>query len=910
MVTSKFKHCFRLLIIILIMFPLALFAQVDDEFWFVAPDIAASHGDNPIFMRISAMDNETEINLRMPANPSFTPITQTIAPSTTLSINLTPWLNIIENTPADQVLNRGLLLVANNDVTAYYECAHTNNPGIFSLKGKNALGNEFYIVSQNNYRNQVGQESFEIVATEDNTTITITPSDDIIGHKAGESFVITLNRGETYSCRATSTLAERTLNGSYITSDKPIAVTWQDDSIYENGAYDIVGDQTIPTNILGVEYIAISGWANANEHIYVCGTEDNTDIYLNGSTTPAATINSSGLFSYQIPTTDNTVYLEASKPVYVMHLSGFNNEFGASILPQDSCTGSDQIGFNRTNNNTFALLILTRNGNQDSFVLNGSTTMITGADFDVVPGTNNEWVYSKNQYTTSEIPVGPNTISNTIGKFHLGVLHQTGASAEYGFFSDYSSLYLGADANICPGDSMILDGGSNMTSYEWYQLINSLWTLVDTNRYYTILDSGYYACVVSGNYCTLMDTIHIGMYPMATADLGPDTSICEGNTVTLDPGSYVSYLWNTGATTSAITVNSTGEYWVEVINNNGCVARDTVNVFVNPLPVPTITGSDSACSNNSEYLYTTQPGMSAYSWGISSGGTIISGLGTDTISVIWNDFGSHSVSINYINENGCTAENSTVFYVQVMPQAYSDAGSDENICEHYSHDFSNSSVQPSAVSYDSLLWTGGAGTFNDPRLLLPVYTPAPGELGDIPLSLISYGIQPCSNDTSTMILSILDGPEADFNYMPDDSLCVDEAINFSANSSTTIISWDWNFGDGNFTSGQNVTHAYAAAGIYDVSLVVVNDTSCSDTVTYTLEVHELPVADFTILPNDSVCLNTPMNFDAGSSTNILDWDWDLGDGNTTSGQNITHTYATPGNYLVFLYVYNENRISP
>jgi hypothetical protein len=337
------------------MFPLVLFAQVDDEFWFVAPDIASSHGDNPIFMRISAMDDETEINLRMPANPSFTPITQTIAPNTTFSINLTPWINDIENTPANQVLDRGLLLVSDNDVTAYYECAHANNPGIFSLKGKNALGNEFYIVSQNNYRNQVGQESFEIVATEDNTTITITPNDDIIGHNAGESFVITLNRGETFSCRATNTTAGHTLNGSYITSDKPIAVTWQDDSIYDGGSYDIVCDQTIPTNILGVEYIAISGWANSNEHIYVCGTEDNTDIYLNGSTTPAATINSSGLFSYEIPTTDNTVYLEASEPVYVMHLSGFNSEFGASILPQDSCTGSDQIGFNRTKNNTFAL---------------------------------------------------------------------------------------------------------------------------------------------------------------------------------------------------------------------------------------------------------------------------------------------------------------------------------------------------------------------------------------------------------------------------------------------------------------------------------------------------------------------------------------------------------------------------
>ena len=165
---------------------------------------------------------------------------------------------------------------------------------------------------------------------------------------------------------------------------------------------------------------------------------------------------------------------------------------------------------------------------------------------------------------------------------------------------------------------------------------------------------------------------------------------------------------------------------------------------------------------------------------------------------------------------------------------------------------------------------------------------------------------PCGNDTSTMILSVLDGPEADFTFIPDDSLCVGELINFSGTSTTTITAWNWDFGDGNVAAGQNVSHAYATDGFFDVILTVENDTACVDTVIYTLEIHVLPDADFTIMPDDTVCLNTEMTFDAISTTTILTWDWDFGDGNIASGQTVNHTYAAPGDYNVYLYVLNDN----
>ena len=647
-------------------------AQIDNEFWFVAPEIASSHGDSPIYLRISTMEEPAEITVRMPANLSFAPITQTILPNTTYTVNLTPWLNLVENRPADSVLKKGILITSDHDVTAYYECAHTNNPGIFSLKGQNALGTDFFIVSQNRYYNHDGQESFDIVATEDSTTVTITPSDNITGHFAGETFTVLLMKGETYSARATSTLAARTLAGSHITSDKPIAITWQDDSIYSEGSYDIVCDQTIPVNLLGKEYIAIKGYndnsaADNDERVYILATQDSTILSVDGVVLD--TLNTGEFYDHGISETENTAFIRVTKPGYALHLSGFLNEFGASILPQDSCTGSRKIGFARTNTNTFALLILTRNGNQDSFYLNGDNTIITAASFNPVPGTGGNWVYYRQtNLPTSQVPVGANLIENTKGTFHLGVLHKTGASSEYGYFSNFASLYLGADASICPGDSMVLDGGAYMNAYEWKKVIGGVWTLIDTNRFYTVHDTGYYACQTNGDFCTLMDTIHIVYYPNATVTLGADRTICEGTMTTFNPGLYVTYEWSTGETTQQITTGTGGAYWVRVTNNNGCIATDTAVVFIDSLPKANraIAGPDTVCQAQIGVLYDVDSLSFSenYTWTLPSGA---SGL-SDSASILL-AFSASAASgwLTVSGHNACGDGPDTSLWITVKP---------------------------------------------------------------------------------------------------------------------------------------------------------------------------------------------------------------------------------------------------
>ena len=85
-------------------------------------------------------------------------------------------------------------------------------------------------------------------------------------------------------------------------------------------------------------------------------------------------------------------------------------------------------------------MLLTRNGNQDSFYLDGSNSLITAADFNPVAGTSNAWVYARKNFGTGQVPIGSHSIKNTKGKFHLGILNALGGSAEYGLFRLFKSI--------------------------------------------------------------------------------------------------------------------------------------------------------------------------------------------------------------------------------------------------------------------------------------------------------------------------------------------------------------------------------------------------------------------------------------------------------------------------------------
>lgn len=140
---------------------------------------------------------------------------------------------------------------------------------------------------------------------------------------------------------------------------------------------------------------------------------------------------------------------------------------------------------------------------------------------------------------------------------------------------------IGDDASFCEGSSYTINAG-NFSAY--------LWDNGSTGQTRTVNTPGTYHVTVTGTGgCKGKDTINLSHYPNPVVNLGNDTSICAGQTLTLDAGNPgMSYFWSSGETTQTIVVNQTNDYSVKVTNELGCSYADTINLIVKEAPLGNI----------------------------------------------------------------------------------------------------------------------------------------------------------------------------------------------------------------------------------------------------------------------------------------------------------------------------------
>ncbi|MDD1689819.1 MAG: PKD domain-containing protein [Methanoregula sp.] len=121
----------------------------------------------------------------------------------------------------------------------------------------------------------------------------------------------------------------------------------------------------------------------------------------------------------------------------------------------------------------------------------------------------------------------------------------------------------------------------------------------------------------------------------------------------------------------------------------------------------------------------------------------------------------------------------------------------------------------------------------------------------------------------------------------------------------TPMTCRWDFGDGSTSSVQNPTHTYPGDGEYTVRLTVTNQYG-SDTRTETayIGVGNPPVTDFSATPRQGTIPLT-VSFTDVSKNKPTAWDWDFGDGTTSTEQDPSHTFLQPGTYTVKLKVSNH-----
>ncbi len=578
------------LLIVFFFFPLLTFGQIDTLFWFAAPEVTSGHGDRPIYLRMTSYSTTSIVTVMQPARGDTLAI-DTIPADNTISIDLTAYIDSLENTVPDAIDDKGLLVHATSPITAYYEVLGTSptygivNSDLYVLKGKNGLGTDFYCPFQTHWVNQslfpAARASFVIVATEDNTTIEITPTENLQNNNKNITYTITLDRGETYMEWARSTSPLLRPSGTHITADKAIAVTISDDSILQGSSYDLAGDQLVPVDFVGQNYIAVRTSSVNTDRVFITATQDNTQIFINGNTSPIATIDAGKTYKRQLQSPAE--YIQMTAPAYVFHISGYTDELGGALLPSvGECTGSSKVGFTRDNAEPFNLNILVEAGAEDGFILNGTDTLIDASDFFIVPGTNGFWLAASISFTTTEIPpLSANLIENDSADFHLGLFNGSPSPGfRYGYFSEFAQpVELGQDRFLCVGDSIVLNAGGGKESYSW--------NTGDTTQAITVNSDGKYVVTTQRGLCSTTDSVHVSYYPEVLDNLisETDTTVCSNipyEIVALE--GFEAYLWNDSTTNEILDPDTSGIYTLVVTDENGCKGDDTVNVTINQAP--------------------------------------------------------------------------------------------------------------------------------------------------------------------------------------------------------------------------------------------------------------------------------------------------------------------------------------
>ncbi len=195
----------------------------------------------------------------------------------------------------------------------------------------------------------------------------------------------------------------------------------------------------------------------------------------------------------------------------------------------------------------------------------------------------------------------------------------------------------------------------------------------------------------------------------------------------------------------------------------------------------------------------------------------------------------------------------------------------------------------------------------------PLITGAGGKVEDLLYTKSTAEVSAaCGDVTGSITVSVEtnQAPSASFVYSPAGP-GVKETVYFNAAGSSdtdgSIVSYEWDFGDGSTGTGQKTGHGYNTAGVYAVVLVVRDNNGNHGTANQavTVQAGSSPTASFEYSPANPL-VNQDIYFNASASSDpdgtIQSYSWNLGDGSTTSGPTITHRYGSAGQYSVVLVV--------
>ena len=373
-------------------------------------------------------------------------------------------------------------------------------------------------------------------------------------------------------------------------------------------------------------------------------------------------------------------------------------------------------------------------------------------------------------------------------------------------------------------------------------------------------------------------------------------------------GNPISYLWDLGNGTQSILPNPSatyftpGSYTIKLVVTNAAGLKDSITktnyITVNPKPIVNFTASDTiGC-----YPLTTQftdmsnpvsGTITSWQWDFGDGATSNIPNPSHTYSQ-----GTYSVVLRVINDKGCATTLIKPNYIKAVSgvqSAFTYASTGNTCTVPVTINFTNTSTGTGILSY---AWNFGDGNTSTATNPTHTYT----NTGNYAVTLVVTNNIGCTN-TYTVNNAISIGNNIP-SFTAPDTVCVDAAVAFNNTSTPTPSGATWSFGDGTTATTISPTKVYTTAGNYIVKMVA-NFGACKDSVSKPIVVVNKPTLSFTA--DKTISCRPPLTVQYNSTvTNAATYQWNFGDGNTSTLPNPNHTYNATGQYTVTLTVTSAN----
>jgi len=566
------------------------------DFWFGFME--SRHHQNGHYLELTLTSTHT-CNFSMYIGKSPNPyITGVLQPNVPFRYK-PPWQNI-EPIGSEVVEAKAIHIVSDMPMNIFAMNWSPSSADAAVIFPMDALGDEYYAVCYEPNLNAVvassgnatGKNSeFLVVATVDNTKVSITPSkvtDKL--RPAGVPFEVILNKGEVYQVQSMNNVnlaGQGDLTGSYVKSNKPIAFYSGSYSttipINATSAWDHLYEQIPPVRSWGRKYVTVP-LKGRSQDVFRIVASVKTNVRIGSN--PPIVINKGSFYEFVLKQDQPTV-IESDYPILLAQYMVSNivdkpagwvgtwdgDPLMLIISPVDQTRENVTfVAYDSPNiSSKYFVNVVTKLESSLFITLDGSVI-----NFTTLPNTG---------YSYAQIPItkGNHNLNSTVpGHGFIAYVYGYGGVESYGYgvgFNLNIKLDLGGDIYfakdtilLCKGQAKILDAGSHFSKF--------LWSTGDTTQTIFVTQPGHsWVKATTTDGCSMIDSIYTYLSD-PVVKLGNDTTMCNPRSLKLDAGAgFVSYKWNTKDSTRSISVKTQGMYGVYATNKYNCTCRDSAYVF-------------------------------------------------------------------------------------------------------------------------------------------------------------------------------------------------------------------------------------------------------------------------------------------------------------------------------------------